>query len=149
MAEGHHKLESVDQIGEWAKAHVADTFEWDLIWAKPQLPHWHGIGLSKYMCTALIAAALCVLILVPLARRVRAAHPWAPTGPLWNFFEVILVYLREKVARPAIGHDADRFVPAAGNEDQPESRDGSRADRVSHGIPPGKPAQGTMRVSRG
>jgi F-type H+-transporting ATPase subunit a len=35
-----------------------------------------------------------------------------PRGRLWNLLEVFLVYLRDKVARPAIGeHDGDRFVP--------------------------------------
>ena len=111
MAEDHHRLESLDQIGGWAQHHVADTFEWDLVWAKPLLPHWGNIGLSKYMLMEVVAALICLAVFIPLARRVRSAQPHVPQGRLWHFFEAILVYLRDKVARPAIGHDADRFVP--------------------------------------
>ena len=35
-----------------------------------------------------------------------------PGDVFWNFFEAMLVFLRDEVARPAIGrHDADRFLP--------------------------------------
>jgi F-type H+-transporting ATPase subunit a len=108
MAEGHEKLTDLNQIGDWAKNHVKDTFELDLIWAKPQLPHWEGWGLSKYMLMELIAALLCLAIFIPLARRARSG----PTvGRFANFIETMLVFLRDKVARPAIGHDADHFLP--------------------------------------
>ena len=33
-------------------------------------------------------------------------------GPLWNMIELIVLFIRDQVARPAIGrHDADRFLP--------------------------------------
>ena len=39
-------------------------------------------------------------------------HRRAARGLFWNFFEVMLVFIRDEVARPAIGrHDADRFLP--------------------------------------
>jgi F-type H+-transporting ATPase subunit a len=42
----------------------------------------------------------------------KAKSGGAPRGRLWNLLEMFLVYLRDKVARPAIGeHDGDRFVP--------------------------------------
>ena len=35
-----------------------------------------------------------------------------PKGRVWNLLEAMLVFLRDEVARPAIGHhDADRFLP--------------------------------------
>jgi F-type H+-transporting ATPase subunit a len=57
----------------------------------------------------LIAALLCMAIFIPLAKRIGQG----PTkGRFWNLFETILLYLRDKVARPAIGgHDADHFLP--------------------------------------
>lgn len=109
MAEGHEKLTDLNKIGDWAQNHVKDTFELDLIWWKPMLPHWNGWGLSKYMLMELIAALLCLMIFIPLARRSRNGPP---RGGFWNFFEVLLVFIRDKVARPAIGeHDADKFLP--------------------------------------
>ncbi|MEX0711745.1 MAG: F0F1 ATP synthase subunit A [Pirellulales bacterium] len=70
----------------------------------------HGFGLSKFMVLEVVAALLLVLLFIPLARRM-AGGP-APRGRLWNLFEGILLYLRDEVARPAIGkHDADKFLP--------------------------------------
>ena len=35
-----------------------------------------------------------------------------PRGRIWNMLEIPLVYVRDSIARPAIGsHDGDRFVP--------------------------------------
>ena len=45
-----------------------------------------------------------------LARRMRDGGP--PKGLFPNFFEVLLVFIRDEVARPSIGkHDADKFLP--------------------------------------
>lgn len=69
-----------------------------------------GFAISRFMVLELFAAILLVLILVPLARRVRPGI--APRGRSWNLFEAFLVFIRDAVARPAIGaHDADRFLP--------------------------------------
>ena len=47
---------------------------------------------------------------MPLARRIRDGGP--PHGIFWNLFEAVVVFIRNEVARPAIGrHDADRFLP--------------------------------------
>jgi len=66
--------------------------------------------LTKFMVVELIAAILILIIFIPLARRIARGGP--PKGRFWNFFEVMLVFMRDEVARPAIGkHDADRFLP--------------------------------------
>ncbi len=45
-----------------------------------------------------------------MAKRIRGGGP--PKGLFWNFFEVMLVFIRDEVARPSIGkHDADKFLP--------------------------------------
>lgn len=70
----------------------------------------YQLQLTKFMVLELAAAALMVLIFVPLARRIRAGR--RPCGRLWNLLEAMLVFLRDDVARPAIGrHEADRFLP--------------------------------------
>jgi F-type H+-transporting ATPase subunit a len=78
------------------------------------LPEFEILGMhfqvTKYMVLEVVAAALMILIFVPLAWRIRKGN--APRGPYWNFFESILVFIRNEVARPAIGaKDADRFLP--------------------------------------
>lgn len=69
-----------------------------------------GFAISRFMVMELVAAILLILILIPLARRVRPGI--APRGRSWNLFEAFLVFIRDNVAHPAIGHhDADRFLP--------------------------------------
>ena len=73
-------------------------------------PRILGFQLTKFMVLELVAASLMLLIFLPLARRIRGGGP--PKGLFWNFFEVMLVFIRDEVARPSIGrHDADKFLP--------------------------------------
>ena len=68
------------------------------------------LQLTKFMVIETIAALLMLAIFIPLARRIARGGP--PRGKLWNFFEAMLIFLRDQVARPAIGRkDADRFLP--------------------------------------
>lgn len=66
--------------------------------------------LTKFMVLEVVGALVIAAIFIPLANRIRTGE--RPQGRFWNFFEVMLVFLRDEVARPAIGrHDADRFLP--------------------------------------
>lgn len=70
--------------------------------------------LTKFMVMELVVALVMVAIFVPLGRKIASGR--RPRGRLWNMFEVILLFLRDEVARPAIGrHDADRFMPLLWN----------------------------------
>ena len=69
-----------------------------------------GLCISKFMIVEVVVALLLLFVFSWLGKKAAAGGP--PRGRLWNFLEVFLVYLRDKVARPAIGeHDGDRFVP--------------------------------------
>src|SRR5688572_15201565 len=69
-----------------------------------------GFAVSKFMVMELVAAILLIAIFVPLARRIHPGE--APKGRGWNLFESFLMFMRDQVAKPAIGeHDADRFLP--------------------------------------
>jgi F-type H+-transporting ATPase subunit a len=94
--------------------HVLDDkafhFPRGVVWELPQPLESIGFEITKYKVMQLAAALLCVAIFVPLAQRIRTGHP--PRGRCWGFFETLLVFIRDNVARPAIGkHDADRFLP--------------------------------------
>lgn len=72
--------------------------------------HFHlPFGLTKFKILMLVAAGLILAIFIPIARRMRSGEP--PTGPFWNAFEFLLSFIRDKVAKPCIGHDADHYVP--------------------------------------
>ena len=69
-----------------------------------------GFCISRFMILEVLAAALLVFFCVRLAHKVRQG--FAVRGTFWNLLEAMLVFIRDQVAKPAIGaHDADRFVP--------------------------------------
>jgi F-type H+-transporting ATPase subunit a len=66
--------------------------------------------LTKFMVLELAAALIMTVLFVWLARKI--APGGRPRGRLWNLLEAMLLFIRDEVARPAIGkHDADRFLP--------------------------------------
>jgi F-type H+-transporting ATPase subunit a len=101
-------------------SHVKDSTSFHLPGGRvidiPQPPQWvddlvgFDVRFTKFMVIELIVAVLMIIIFVTLARRISKGGP--PKGLFWNFFETMLVFMRDQVARPAIGkHDADRFLP--------------------------------------
>jgi F-type H+-transporting ATPase subunit a len=105
----------VDPV-QTAVHHLSDSASFDLPFGcKIEIPQpFERVGIrfhvTKMMCIELIAALLMIAIFVPLARKVAGGKP--PKGRLWNLFEAIVLFIRNEIARPAIGHhDADRFMP--------------------------------------
>lgn len=69
-----------------------------------------GFAISKFMILELVVAVLLVAIFTSLARRLKDGK--VPKGRLWNLFESFLLFIRNDIAEPAIGHhDAARFTP--------------------------------------
>src|SRR5260370_12930923 len=56
----------------------------------------------------LLGGGLILCIYIPLAKKIQTGA--APTGRFWNLFEAILTFIRDNVARPYIGKDADQYV---------------------------------------
>lgn len=68
------------------------------------------LKITKFMVIEVAAAILVALIAIPLANKLAGGR--VPRGRLWNAIESVLIFLRDEVARPAIGkHDADKFLP--------------------------------------
>ena len=68
------------------------------------------LKITKFMVIELVAAVVLVVVFVRLAGQLKrtgvAKGAWA------NALEAMIVFIRDQVARPAIGgHDADRFMP--------------------------------------
>jgi F-type H+-transporting ATPase subunit a len=69
-----------------------------------------GLCISKFMILQLVVAALLILVFISIARRIATGD--RPKGRFWNFFEVLLLFIRDEIVRPAIGKkDGDRFLP--------------------------------------
>jgi F-type H+-transporting ATPase subunit a len=66
--------------------------------------------ITKFMVLELVAAVIIAVFFITLARHLRGGNH--PRGRLWNALEVMLLFLRDQVARPCIGkHGADKFMP--------------------------------------
>jgi F-type H+-transporting ATPase subunit a len=68
------------------------------------------LKITKFMVIELTAAILLVVIFVRLAGQLKRSG--VVKGAWANALEAMVVFIRDQVARPAIGgHDADRFMP--------------------------------------
>ncbi|MEO8494696.1 MAG: F0F1 ATP synthase subunit A [Planctomycetota bacterium] len=69
-----------------------------------------GVAISRFMIIEVAIALILWVVFAWLGRQVEGGE--RPRGRLWNLLEVFVVYIRDQIARPAIGsHDGDRFVP--------------------------------------
>jgi F-type H+-transporting ATPase subunit a len=96
--------------------HVMDTYVWHFVetfHVELWLPHFttssgHPYGISKYTILMLMAFGLIAWIYIPLGKKIESGA--APTGIFWNMFESILTFVRDNIAKPYIGKDADKYV---------------------------------------
>jgi F-type H+-transporting ATPase subunit a len=100
--------------GESPLSHVVDHPNLELPWYpgawEIHLPPLGSFQLTRFMVTEVIAAVLVVLVIVPLARHVSRQH--VTRGWFLNMFEAMVLFIRDQVARPAIGgHGADHYLP--------------------------------------
>jgi F-type H+-transporting ATPase subunit a len=86
--------------------HVLDTRQWHFFGDYTLPLPWF---LTKYIILMLLASLLIILIYYPLALKAQSGAP--PRGKWWNCLEAILTFIRDEIAKPSIGHDADRYVP--------------------------------------
>jgi F-type H+-transporting ATPase subunit a len=97
--------------------HVMDTYVWhisDHPHIAIPLPVFFTVGgkpfgISKYTFLMLLAAGLILWIYLPLAKKIQNGQ--TPTGIFWNLFEFMLTFVRDNIAKPYIGKDADQYVP--------------------------------------
>ncbi len=108
--QGHvHEPDSLEHVMDNPKGlwHFFQTVPW---LSEIHLPNIFGFQITQYMILELVAAVLILAIYIPLARRAAAGDP--VRGWKDNAFEVLLTFIRDEVAKPAIGdHDADTYVP--------------------------------------
>jgi F-type H+-transporting ATPase subunit a len=91
--------------------HVNDARAFELPFhIEVALPKVFGLQLTKFMVLELVIALLMVAVFVPLGRKLASGRP--PKGRIGNLFDILILFIRDEMVRPAIGHhDADRFLP--------------------------------------
>jgi F-type H+-transporting ATPase subunit a len=68
------------------------------------------LKITKFMVLEAVAAVILIVLFSRLAARIKGGK--SPKGKLTNALEAMVVFIRDEVARPAIGaHDADHFMP--------------------------------------
>lgn len=75
---------------------------------KLPLPEIFGLQISKFMLLQIVAVLFLFLVFRGLAKRAEGGK--VVTGRWWNFWEAIVLYMRDQVVRPTIGeghHDHD------------------------------------------
>ena len=110
--------EETTHEAEGASAAVVHTLEHHLLDAPHHeifglhipLPKLHIAGVelqvTRHMLMMVIAAILLILLIATAFRKRQVV----PHG-LANFFEVIVVFLRDEVVRPNMGKEGDKFLP--------------------------------------
>ncbi|WP_422929408.1 F0F1 ATP synthase subunit A [Singulisphaera sp. PoT] len=85
-------------------------YSWEIHLPSRNFGSWGDLQLTRFMVTELIAGLLMLIILPLLALHVRKNQ--VSRGWFMNMFEALLLFIRDNVARPAIGgHGADKFLP--------------------------------------
>jgi F-type H+-transporting ATPase subunit a len=124
-----HKLTAAEEVGDqdekWYLFHELGIYL--------PLVGWFEIGgyrvPTKYMWLMLIAAVLTFLIYRGLARRVE--HGDYPRGPFWNFFETLLTFIRDEVAKPNFPEDA-HHEHGHGHAEHPATHQAEHPPRAEH-----------------
>lgn len=75
-----------------------------------------GFCISRFMLIELAVGLIICLLFAWLGRRLTQGGP--PRGKLWNFLETFVVFIRDQIARPALGghHEEDHAHPEHGHE---------------------------------
>jgi F-type H+-transporting ATPase subunit a len=76
--------------------------------------HWHYVGgvpiISNHIIMMLVSAGLMLIVFGRMGQRYLDNKELVPGGRS-NFFETIMLYLRDEVAKPTLGHATDQFMP--------------------------------------
>jgi F-type H+-transporting ATPase subunit a len=86
-----------------------------------ELPRWTPIRIggltidlspTKHVVMMLLAATICIVLLLMAARgQARAARTGAPPRGIANAIEAVVLYLRNEIILPNVGHHGEAFVP--------------------------------------
>lgn len=97
----------------WIMHHVLDSYELELPFLGyvhlPQI-HLFGIDLSitKHVVFMWIAVVLLIAIFMKVSRSYKKSL--VPKG-VSNFVEVLIVFVRDEIVKPTIGHGYEKFLP--------------------------------------
>lgn len=108
-------------LGGMIMHHLVDAREWELPGFTLHLPQGWNVNLgplgvvdmapTKHVLLMLLAALLCFVIFTAVARAVQRRDPAKAPSGLANAAESLVLFFRDEVVRPNIGHGADAYAP--------------------------------------
>lgn len=115
--------ESTPDLAGMLMHHLTDGHEIEFqllgrgyVWHLPQWEPVHIAGLTldlsptKHVVFMLIAAALLLLVFVPIGRAMRAKYASSAPSGFANAMEAMVLFFRDEVVRRNIGHGADGYT---------------------------------------
>jgi F-type H+-transporting ATPase subunit a len=103
--------------------HIVDSEKWEFMWWTIYLPQFEPVqigpvtldfSITKHVLFMFFAAVLVAGLLIPAARQARRQRlAGAEVGPKGaaNVVEAFVLFLRDEVAKPNVGHRGERFYP--------------------------------------
>lgn len=98
--------------------HILDAREIEVPWGAIHLPEagsWVVAGIdmtpTKHVIFLWVAALLTLLLLIPAGRMAARARPGERTRRRHNAVEALVLFFRDKVVMPNVGHGGERFAP--------------------------------------
>jgi F-type H+-transporting ATPase subunit a len=73
------------------------------------LPQVAGYQLTKFHLFIALAAIIVAVLMIWIGRKMATGEN--PRGKLWNMLESLLYFVRDKIAKPGLGDEADKYVP--------------------------------------
>ncbi len=70
----------------------------------------YDLSITKNVAQLLLIVTLMLLLFIPIARTYARMGKTAPKG-MQNFFEIIIIFIRDEVAKPNMGKKAGKFMP--------------------------------------
>jgi len=97
----------------WIMHHILDSKELDLTpFGVIHLPEIHLFGLdlsiTKHVVFMWIAALILIVTFIKVSNSYKKSL--VPKG-ITNFVEVLIVFVRDEIAKPTIGHGYEKFLP--------------------------------------
>jgi F-type H+-transporting ATPase subunit a len=72
--------------------------------------HLYDFSITKNVVTLFIVVILLMIVFMNIAKAYKRRPGTAPKG-LQSFFEPIIIFVRDDLAKPAIGHKYEKFMP--------------------------------------
>ena len=101
-----------DVGSDWIMHHILDSHQLDLPFVTIPLPHLSLFGLDISITKHVVFLWLVAVLLIVAFKIASNAYKksMVPNG-IANFLEVLIVFVRDEIAKPTIGKGYERFLP--------------------------------------